>query len=210
MAYAVFAIGLLASAVLIFFAIEGTLGIQLIHHSRGRGWRRTPGHIPLIILAATLIAGVTGNLVYRLHNNARVANCFLAGMLAGVTVAIQAGLVIVSPFASSEILADAIRPELESTDTVVVDGKYPEASSFAFYLERPLLLALPKSTGTASSMQAPTGTAIVDQIWSGDNRVYLWTNTEHPFPVPGQSYVIAASGGKEILSNQPNSGGASF
>jgi hypothetical protein len=59
-------------------------------------------------------------------------------------------------------------------------------------------------------VQSPIGTAIVDRVWSGDNRVYLWTNIEHPFPVPGQSYVIAASGGKEILSNQPNSGGASF
>ena len=56
-----------------------------------------PAAIPFIILAAALIAGVTGNLVYRLHNNARAANCFLAGMLAGVIVAIQAGFVVASP-----------------------------------------------------------------------------------------------------------------
>ncbi len=158
-AYAIFAIGLLASAVLIFFSIEGTLGFSLF--TAPEALASDAGRIPLIILAATLIAGATGNLVYRLHHNVRAANCFLAGMLAGVTVAIQAGLVIVSPFSSSEILADAIRPELESTDTVVVDGKYPEASSFAFYLERPILLALPQSGETPSLVQPPIGTAIV-------------------------------------------------
>ncbi len=207
-AYAVFAIGLIASAVFIFFAIEGPLGFSFFTSSVVL--TSGPGRIPFIILAAALIAGVTGNLVYRLHNQARVANCFLAGMLAGFSVAIQAGLVIASPFSSSQILADAIRPELEPTDTVIVDGKYPEASSFAFYLERPILLALPQNAEVPITMQAPTGTAIVDRVWTGNERVYLWTRIDHPFPVPGSSYVVAASGGKEILSNQPNSGGASF
>ena len=127
-AYAVFTIGLIASAVFIFFAIEGPLGFSFFASSVVL--TSGPGRIPFIILAAALIAGATGNLVYRLHNHARVANCFLAGMLAGVTVAIQAGLVIASPFSSSQILADAIRPELEPTDTVVVDGKYPRGVVF--------------------------------------------------------------------------------
>ncbi len=207
-AYTFFVIGLVASAVLIFFAIEGTLGFSLFTSllvlSSG------PGRIPLIILASALIAGVTGNLVYRLHNHARVANCFLAGMLAGITVAIQAGLMIASPFASSQILADAIRPELEASDVVAVDGNYREASSFAFYLERQISLAMPQATPPATGTQTTNGTVAVDQIWNSSARVYLWTTVDHPFPVPGQSYVVAASGGKEILSNQPNSGGASF
>lgn len=207
-AYAIFAIGILASVALIFFAIEGLLGFSFFTSSFVLS--SGPGRTPFIILAAALIAGVTGNLVYRLHKNARAANCFLAGMLAGVTVAFQAGFVVASPAYSSQILADAIRPELAPTDIVVVDGKYPEASSFAFYLERPILLALPNNSELRGVMQAPTNAAIVDQIWNDSRRVYLWTRTDHPFPVPGQSYVVAASGGKEILSNQPNSGGASF
>ncbi len=206
--YALFAVGLLAAAVLIFFATEGTLGLGIFTSSvvLSSGAAR----IPLVILAATLIAGVTGNLVYRLHHNARLANCFLAGMLAGVTVAIQAALVIDSPYSSSQILADAIRPEIEPTDIVAVDGAYAEASSFAFYLERPISLALPQSSDAPAGAAPPKNSVAVDQLWSGSSRVYLWTSTDHPFPVPGQSYVVAASGGKEILSNQPNSGGASF
>ncbi len=208
MAYAVFVVGLAASALLIFFAVEGPLGFSFFTSSVVL--TSAPGPIPFIILAAALIAGVTGNLVYRLHNNARAANCFLAGMLAGVIVAIQAGFVVASPAYSSQILADAIRPELGPADVVVVDGKYPEASSFAFYLERPILLAQPQGSNMPNPMQAPTGTAMLGRIWNDTTRVYLWTRVDHPFPVPGQSYVVAASGGKEVLSNQPNSGGASF
>jgi 4-amino-4-deoxy-L-arabinose transferase-like glycosyltransferase len=203
--YAIFAIGILVAAIAIFFAMHGPASFTL--------WRTsfvvTAGstRIPLLIFAAALLAGATGNLLFRLRAKARVANCFLAGMLGGVTVAIQAGLVIASPAFSSQILADAIRPELEPTDIVAIDGKYPEASSFAFYLERPVSIGLPHA---ASLPAPPRGAVAVERIWAGPARVYLWTRTDHPFPVPGPSYVVAASGGKEILSNQPNSGGASF
>ncbi len=205
LAYAVFFFGLLIAAVSVLLAVQHPLDFGLHYGSMVITPPAT--RIPLFILAATLIAGVTGNLIFRLRNKVRVANCFLAGMFAGVTVAIQAGLVIASPFFSSQILADAIRPELEPTDIVVVDAKYPEASSFAFYLERPVSLALSHDLSTP---QTPTGAVPVDQIWNGATRVYLWTKIGHPFPVPSESYIVAASGGKEILSNQPNSGGASF
>ena len=180
--YAIFVIGLLASAVLIFFAIEGTLGVD--YFTSSVVLTSGSARIPLVILAATLIAGVTGNLFYRLHHHPRLANCFLAGMLAGVTVAIQTALVIASPYSSSQILADAIRPELESADTVAVDGSYSEASSFAFYLERPISLAVPQGSSSLSGAASPKNTVAVDQLWSGSGRVYLWTASDHPFAVP--------------------------
>ena len=207
-AYAVFIIGIIVSAIFILFAIEGPVGFSFFTASPVL--TSVAGRIPFIVLAAAVISGVSGNLFHRLHKNARVANCVLAGMLGGFIVALQIGFVVASPEYSSEILADAIRPELEPTDLVVVDGKYPEASSFAFYLQRPILLALPQGIQIPDLIQAPAGTAMVDRIWNEKTRVYLWTRTDHPSPVPGQSYVVASSGGKEILSNQPNSGGASF
>jgi len=203
------AVALAVSVIAIFFAIHGPAGFAILKLSvviTGGSSR-----IPLLILAASLIAGAIGNLIFRLRNKTRVANCFLAGMLAGVTVSIQAGRVISSPGFSSQILADAIRPELESTDVVVIDGKYPEASSFAFYLQRPILFASPPSANLpALASNLPASAVAVEQVWSGATRVYLWTRVDHPLAVPGPSYVVAASGGKEILSNQPNSGGAAF
>ena len=44
--------------------------------------------------------------------------------------------------------------------------------------------------------------------WPGPRRIFLWQDlANHPSPVPPlltPFYVIAKSGGKEILSNQPN------
>jgi len=205
----IFAVAILVSLIAIFFAIHGPAGFTVF----GRSVLVTGGssRIQLLILAAALIAGAVGNLIFRLRNKLRIANCFLAGLLGGMTVSIQAGLVIGSPVFSSQILADAIRPELSPTDIVAIDGKYPDASSFAFYLERPILLALPQSASSPALVpNLPSGVVAVDQVWPRTTRVYLWTRIDHPLAVPGPSYVVAASGGKEILSNQPNSAGAAF
>jgi hypothetical protein len=35
-------------------------------------------------------------------------------------------------------------------------------------------------------------------------RIFLWTEPEHIPPLLGKTYFIAQSGGKEIISNQPN------
>ncbi len=202
----IFAVGLAVSAIAILFVIFGPLSSRFLKSSVviTAGWTR----IPLLIFAAAVIAGVTGNLIFRLRNRHRLANCFIAGMLAGIAIAIQAGTLIASPYRSSQILADAIRSELSPEDVVVIDGAYSSASSFAFYLDRPVLLAMPSSSQLAP---APTpGMVAVDSVWSQPNRVYLWTSSDHPLPVPGQSYIVAVSGGKEILSNQPNSAGAAF
>jgi hypothetical protein len=206
----IFAIGLVVAAIAVFFAIHGPVGFSVSRTSVAV----TAGssRVPLLIFALALIAGVSGNLIFRLRKNkARIANCFLAGALGGIIVAIQAGMVIGSPRSSSQILAEAIRPELNPTDVVVIDGKYADASSLAFYLERPISLAVPAPTNSPSFLPAtPRGTTVLSQVWGGPARVFLWTRIERPLPVPGKSFIIATSGGKEILSNQPNAGGASF
>ncbi|HUB20725.1 MAG TPA: hypothetical protein VL990_18950, partial [Acidobacteriaceae bacterium] len=47
-------------------------------------------------------------------------------------------------------------------------------------------------------------------LWQGPARVWLWTTPQTAPTLPGNVFVIGRSGGKEILSNQPNTGGASF
>jgi hypothetical protein len=204
----IFATGLVVAAIAIFFAIHGPVGFSVSRTSV----TVTAGssRVPLLIFALALAVGVSGNLIFR-YRRARIANCFLAGALGGIIVAIQVGLVIASPRSSSQILAEAIRPELNPTDIVVIDGKYADASSLAFYLERPISLAVPAPANSPSFFPATSrGTTVLSQVWGGPARVFLWTRIERPLPVPGQSYVIATSGGKEILSNQPNAGGATF
>ena len=42
-------------------------------------------------------------------------------------------------------------------------------------------------------------------LWSSSRRVFLWQDLTEPVPhLPGKTYFITQSGGKEILGNQPN------
>jgi hypothetical protein len=201
----IFAIGAVLIGLAAFFAIHGPVSFRV---SGTPVLVTTPWtRVPLLIGATALIAGVVGNLIFHRRKQVRIAHCFLAGTLAGLIVAFQVGEIISSPQSSSQILAEAIRPELNSTDIVVIDGQYKDASSLVFYLERPALLAVQPNAAQGGAAQ---GTVDVNQIWPGSARIFLWTNVDHPLAVSGQSYVIAQSGGKEILSNEGNSGGASF
>ncbi|HTV54178.1 MAG TPA: phospholipid carrier-dependent glycosyltransferase, partial [Terriglobia bacterium] len=170
--------------------------------------------IPLYIYAAALLVGVTANLLFRLKDKPRMANCFLAGMMVFLLIAVQIALNTFSPVVSSAVLAEAIKPEMNPGDEVVVNGYYRDASALNFYLERPIHLLNtpghdlgPFSSDVASLFETP---ATLDAQWSGSDRVFLWTTPETAPKLPGTVYLIGRNGGREILSNQPNSGGASF
>lgn len=170
--------------------------------------------VPLFIVAAALLAGVSANLFFRLRDRARMANCFLAGMMVFLLIAAHIALNTFSPVISSAIVAEAIKPEVDAGDVVVVNGNYTDASAMGFYLERQIhLLAQPDAglgrfaTDAPAIFETPSSLAAK---WVGTGRVFLWTLPETAPALPGQAYVIARVGGREILSNQPNGGGASF
>jgi hypothetical protein len=170
--------------------------------------------VPLFIAAAAIFAGVTGNLMLRLRDEARMANCFLAGMMVFLLIAAHIALNTFSPVVSSQVLAEAIKPEVGASDTIVVNGPYRDASALAFYLEHPihLLNAHDDDLGQFSA-DAPAMVETASQFaaqWNGPDRVFLWTSTQSAPPLTGGVYLIARDGGREILSNQPNGGGASF
>jgi hypothetical protein len=192
--------------------------------------------VPLWITLFSLLAGISACLFYRLRDNARMANCFLAGMIVAILIAAHLALSTFSPVLSSAILAEAIKPEVHPGDIVVVNASLESVSSFAFYLESPVLLLATSSAPDGSEPASPcktaasppvavtipsvpgpppTPTGLVDRtalcgLWQSPQRVWLWTRSESAPQLPGGVYLIGRSGGKEILSNQPNTGGASF
>lgn len=172
--------------------------------------------VPLAIVLASLVIGVSGGLWFRLRDNARMANCFLAGMMVAILIAAHLALNTFSPVLSSEILAEAIKPEIRPGDMVVVNGPFESASSVAFYLDRPvLILNQPNNAPEGTSGIAATPPVFIDganlsSLWSGPGRVWVWSRPEALPALPGQVFVIGRSGGKEMVSNEPNSGGASF
>lgn len=190
--------------------------------------------VPLWISFFAILVGVSACLYYRLRDNARMANCFLAGMIVGILIAAHLALNTFSPVLSSAILAEAIKPEVLPADLVVVNGSIDSASSFVFYVEHPVLLlnaptassqvpapcTQPVQTKTEVTARFYIGpptppaffidSATLCGLWQGPSRVWLWTTSQKIPALPGDVYVIGRSGGKEILSNEPNTGGASF
>ena len=172
--------------------------------------------IPLLIVAAALAVGVTANLVFRLKGKARLANCFLAGMMAFILIAAHIALNTFSPVISSAVLAEAIKPEVGSSDAVVIQGRYENASALGFYLERRILiLSTPAGDLAPGSLSSDAPPVFIDQnalakLWNGPGRVFLWSAPESVPELPGETYVVARDGGREIVSNQPNNGGAAF
>ncbi len=168
--------------------------------------------VPLAITLAALLVGVTAGLIFRLRDQARMANCFLAGMIVAILIAAHLALNTFSPVLSSQILANAIKPEVQPSDVIVVNDTFESASSFVFYLERQVLIVgEPGATPASGSSGSPfIGDAQLANLWNGQNRVWLWTHPDNVPTLPAPVYVIGRSGGKEVLSNEPNAGGASF
>jgi len=172
--------------------------------------------VPLLIAAAAIAVGVSGNLLFRLKGKVRLANCFIAGMMVAFLIAGHLALNTFSPVVSSAILAQAIKPEVEAGDVIVINGPYEDASALPFYLERQVKLLNRRPDVLAPWSYAPDAppifldNAALAALWSSDTRVWVWTPAATPPALPGPSYVIALIGGREVLSNQPNQGGASF
>ena len=198
-AAALLVIGAACAVALIIFAFRARASL------RGGRIEAIALRIPLLVAAAAVLIGVVANYLFRRRDKARMANCFVAGAAAGLLIAFHVSLVMLSASWSSQILSDAIRPEVTPQDIILINGKVEEASSFVFYIDRPVNVL----SAVISSMPS-AGNASMIQVWNGPGRVFLWTETDHEPVLPSQSYRIAQSGGKEILSNQPNSGGAEF
>jgi 4-amino-4-deoxy-L-arabinose transferase-like glycosyltransferase len=167
--------------------------------------------VPLTITTAALLVGVTANLCFRLKKKIRLANCFLLGTVVAFLIAAHLALNTLSPAISSQILANAIRPEMESNDIVVIHGPFENASSLTFYLKRDAKILNGRNSGLCcNAPQVFIDENSLNQLWNGEQRVFLWTPNDQAPPLPQPVFTIGRSGGKEILSNQPNSRGAEF
>jgi 4-amino-4-deoxy-L-arabinose transferase-like glycosyltransferase len=172
---------------------------------------RTMGafRLPLILVALALTAGTFGNMILRSINLIRIGNYALVTMMVVFLIAAHIALVTFSPVLSSKALADAIRPRLQAGDVVEINGEYEAGSTLGFYLRRQVRILNGRSSDLWYGSLFNDAPHLFDdqasfwQSWSGPRRIFLWTPLGQVPPLPGRSYTIATSGGKEILSNQP-------
>jgi 4-amino-4-deoxy-L-arabinose transferase-like glycosyltransferase len=172
---------------------------------------------PLILTAVALFAGTLANWYLRRNYKPHAANLCLTAATFAFLLAAHIGLQIFSPVLTSRQLAEAIQPTLRPTDLVVIHGEYEAASTLGFYLHRPDADSEPIHilNGRSSNLwygsffpDAPRifeDEASLNRKWTGPRRIFLWQDLNEPVPtLPVHIYLIAQSGGKEILSNEPN------
>jgi 4-amino-4-deoxy-L-arabinose transferase-like glycosyltransferase len=164
--------------------------------------------VPLTLTAIAFVAGTLANLILRFNNMVRIGNYALFAMMVVFLIAAHMALVTFSPVLSSKILADAIRPQLQAGDVVEIHGEYEAGSTLGFYLRRQVRILNGRSSDLWYGSFFSDAPRIFDddasfqRLWGGPQRIFLWTPTDQVPALSGPAYVIAQSGGKEVLSNQ--------
>jgi 4-amino-4-deoxy-L-arabinose transferase-like glycosyltransferase len=172
-------------------------------------------HPSLILTALTFFFGPLANFVLRLKGRPHHANIALATATLGLLIAAHIALQTFTPVLSSEPLAHTIAPILAPGDLLVIHGEYESGSTLGFYLRRNDIHIW---DGRSSNLWYGSFFADAPRIfesdrtmldrWRDPQRIFVWQDTNdkaRPLPqLPGAIFVIAESGGKQILSNQPN------
>jgi 4-amino-4-deoxy-L-arabinose transferase-like glycosyltransferase len=163
---------------------------------------------PLAVAAAAFLVGALGTL------RATGRRAFLAAALMMVLFfhAARLALVVFDPYLSSRPLAEAL--ERGPAGKLIIDHHYYTFSSIFFYTNRSALLLNGRFNNLVYGSYAPGAPDVfIDDtqwknMWLGPERCYLVASD---FALPrletlvGKAvlYVVAASGGKVVLTNQP-------
>jgi len=171
--------------------------------------------LPLLLTAIALGVGSLGNFIARRRNQPAVGNAFLFSMMIVFLIAVQLAFTTFNTVLGSKNLADAIAAQQPTAqDIIAIHGEYESGSTLGFYLRRNDVHIL---DGRSSNLwygsffsDAPPIFEDAQSIaakWAGPHRIFMWndpSDATRPLPaLPSGVYVVAKSGGKEILSNQP-------
>ena len=173
--------------------------------------------LPLALTAAAFFLGPLLNFLFRRRANPNAATLSLSAASFLFLAAAWQGLRIFSPTISSYQLAQAIHPRPQ--DRIILHGEYEDGSTLGFYLQRPgpagpeLQICEGRSSNLWYGSFFPDAPKIfesrteVERDWSGPQRIFLWQDPHDPdrtpLNLPQPVYLLAQSGGKQILSNQP-------
>ena len=171
--------------------------------------------IPLTLAALSLFLGPLAAFLLRRKSKLHAANLALTAGAFGFLLATHLGLQTFSPVLTSAQLAEAIAPQVHPQDLICIHGEYESGSTLGFYLQRDNIHIL---EGRSSNLwygsffpDAPPifeTPASIAKKWPGPQRIFLWQSLTDPpntLPtLPPPVYILIKSGGKEIVSNQPN------
>lgn len=167
--------------------------------------------LPLFLFSLAFLVGAPVNWWLRRRGRAGAGNSALVLMMVVVLSCVRIAFGIFSPIISSRDLAMAIRAQYRPGDQVVATGLYENASTLNFYGGFPLRSLHAPGGNMWYGAQFPDAPPIWEtqdsfvRLWSGPQRVFLWTDQDDPSALKGlTSYIVAQRGGKTIYSNRPN------
>jgi hypothetical protein len=171
--------------------------------------------VPLLVAAIAFLAGALGTL------RATGQKAFLAAAVMAVLFfqAARMALVVFDPYMSSRPLANALLRA--PAGKLIVDHHYYTFSSIFFYTDRDALLLNGRINNLVYGSYAPGAPDVFidDQqwkrMWAGPQRCYLVVSGSalprlEKLAGRDRLNVVAASGGKLLLTNLPLRGGADF
>jgi 4-amino-4-deoxy-L-arabinose transferase-like glycosyltransferase len=164
---------------------------------------------PLALFACGLLLGAGFNLYWRRRGATRNGNLILAVGMVSVLYAVQTALVIFSPVISSKPLARAIKQAgFTPQDIVEINGEYESGSTLNFYLGHEVRILNGHSANLWYGSLFPDAPKIFDddasfaKLWVGQQRVFLLSPRDDIPKIVEKGQLIAASGGKVVLSNR--------
>ncbi len=169
---------------------------------------------PLVGTAIAFLLGCGLNWFLRRRGSPRAANWTLALMMCLFIECAHLALGVFAPVLGSKPLAMAIQRDLQTTDQIVCDGEYSNASSVNFYTGRQLLIFNGRINGLWYGSLFPDAAPIfiddaqLARVWSGANKIYFITgggDRRAYLDRLGPTYELAKSGGKFVFTNHPNS-----
>lgn len=178
--------------------------------------------LPLTLCALSML--VIGPVCYLLRRSGRTvaANLTLAVASVGLLLAVHSGLALFYPTLGSRDLAESIladqrrrpAPPPTTPDLILIDGELTSGSTLLFYTRQPAHLVNGRVNGPWYGSFWPDTPPIFEtdtslrHLWAGPARLYLLTYAADTRLAElsgiAPTHILAASGGKAILTNQSN------
>ncbi|HEX8087825.1 MAG TPA: phospholipid carrier-dependent glycosyltransferase, partial [Blastocatellia bacterium] len=167
---------------------------------------------PVLGAAISFLSGTAAALLLRRRAKHLASSVSLALMMAAFFFFAHKALTAFEPYLSSRSLAAYIEREYKDGDVIVINGEYEGGSSINFYTRKIVHILNGRSANLEYGSYFKDAPRIflngegLAMIWSGLNRVYLFTDSSKADEVtsglPAPAYRLAESGGKLILSNR--------
>jgi len=167
---------------------------------------------PLIGTAMAFLFGTLLNWFCRRRGKIQPANWALVAMMIVFIECAHISLGVFYPILGSQQFAATLKPLLQPTDKIFMEGEYANASSVRFYTGQQIYVLNGRVNGLWYGSLFPDsppiffGDAQFAKVWGGSSRIYLITrnekNREILAPV-APVYLITKSADRYVFSNRP-------